>query len=31
LSTSREVISRLLKKLEKLGRVKLSRNKIELL
>jgi CRP/FNR family transcriptional regulator len=31
LATSREVISRLLKQLEKLGRVKLSRNKIELL
>lgn len=30
LATSREVISRLLKQLEKLGRVKLSRNKIEL-
>jgi len=31
LATSREVISRLLKQLERLGRVKLSRNKIELL
>ena len=31
LATSREVISRLLKQLEKLGKVKLSRNKIELL
>ncbi|AXE17494.1 Crp/Fnr family transcriptional regulator [Runella rosea] len=31
LATSREVISRLLKQLENLGRVKLSRNKIELL
>lgn len=31
LATSREVISRLLKQLEKLGQVKLSRNKIELL
>lgn len=31
LATSREVISRLLKQLEKLGRVKLSRNKIELI
>lgn len=31
LSTSREVISRLLKQLEKLGKVRLSRNKIELL
>lgn len=30
LATSREVISRLLKQLEKLGKVKLSRNKIEL-
>ena len=29
LHTSREVISRLLKQLEKLGRIKLSRNKIE--
>lgn len=31
LATSREVVSRLLKSLEKLGKVKLSRNKIELL
>jgi CRP/FNR family transcriptional regulator len=31
LATSREVISRLLKQLERLGHVKLSRNKIELL
>jgi CRP/FNR family transcriptional regulator, anaerobic regulatory protein len=31
LATSREVISRLLKQLEKLGRVKLARNRIELL
>ncbi len=31
LSTSREVISRLLKQLEKKGKLKLSRNKIELL
>lgn len=31
LATSREVISRLLKQLEKIGKVKLSRNKIELL
>jgi CRP/FNR family transcriptional regulator, anaerobic regulatory protein len=31
LATSREVISRLLKQLERMGRVKLSRNKIELL
>ena len=31
LATSREVISRLLKQLEKIGRVKLSRNKIELI
>lgn len=31
LATSREVVSRLLKQLERLGRVKLSRNKIELL
>lgn len=31
LATSREVVSRLLKQLEKLGRVRLSRNKIELL
>jgi len=31
LATSREVISRLLKQLEKLGRVRLSRNKIELM
>lgn len=31
LATSREVISRLLKQLERLGRVKLSRNKIELI
>jgi CRP/FNR family transcriptional regulator len=31
LATSREVVSRLLKQLEKLGKVKLSRNKIELL
>lgn len=31
LHTSREVISRLLKQLEKMGRVKLSRNKIEIL
>ncbi|MCU0470744.1 MAG: Crp/Fnr family transcriptional regulator [Arcicella sp.] len=31
LATSREVVSRLLKQLEKLGTVKLSRNKIELL
>jgi len=30
LHTSREVISRLLKQLEKLGRIKLSRNKIEI-
>ncbi|UTA67610.1 MULTISPECIES: Crp/Fnr family transcriptional regulator [Emticicia] len=31
LATSREVVSRLLKQLEKLGKVKLSRNRIELL
>lgn len=31
LATSREVVSRLLKQLEKLGKLKLSRNKIELL
>jgi CRP/FNR family transcriptional regulator len=31
LATSREVVSRLLKQLEKIGRVKLSRNKIKLL
>lgn len=31
LATSREVVSRLLKQLERLGRVKLSRNKIELI
>lgn len=31
LATSREVISRLLKQLERIGRVKLSRNKIELI
>ncbi|MFB0908079.1 MAG: helix-turn-helix domain-containing protein, partial [Spirosomataceae bacterium] len=31
LATSREVVSRLFKQLEKLGKVKLSRNKIELL
>jgi CRP/FNR family transcriptional regulator len=31
LATSREVVSRLLKQLEKLGKVKLSRNKIELM
>ncbi len=31
LHTSREVVSRLLKQLEKLGRIKLSRNKIEIL
>lgn len=31
LATSREVVSRLLKQLEKIGKVKLSRNKIELL
>ena len=31
LHTSREVISRLLKQLEKLGRIKLSRNKIEII
>lgn len=31
LHTSREVVSRLLKQLEKIGRVKLSRNKIEIL
>ena len=31
LNASREAISRLLKKLEKLGRIELSRNKIELL
>ncbi len=31
LNSSREVISRLLKKLEKLGRIRLGRNKIELL
>lgn len=31
LNTSREVVSRLLKQLEKLGRVKLSRNKIEII
>lgn len=31
LATSREVISRLLKQLERIGRVKLSRNKIELM
>lgn len=31
LATSREVISRLLKQLERLGKVKLSRNKIELI
>lgn len=31
LATSREVISRLLKQLERIGRVKLSRNKVELL
>lgn len=31
LYTSREVISRLLKQLEKLGRIKLSRNKIEII
>jgi CRP/FNR family transcriptional regulator len=30
LATSREVVSRLLKQLEKIGKVKLSRNKIEL-
>lgn len=31
LATSREVVSRLLKQLEKIGKVKLSRNKIEML
>lgn len=31
LHTSREVVSRLLKQLEKIGRIKLSRNKIEIL
>jgi CRP/FNR family transcriptional regulator len=31
LATSREVVSRLLKQLEKIGQLKLSRNKIELL
>ncbi len=31
LATSREVISQLLKQLERIGKVKLSRNKIELL
>jgi len=31
LHTSREVVSRLLKQLEKLGKVRLSRNKIELI
>ena len=31
LATSREVVSRLLKQLERIGSVKLSRNKIELL
>ncbi len=31
LATSREVVSRLLKQLEKLGKVKLSRNKVELI
>ena len=31
LNTSREVVSRLLKKLEKMGKVKLGRNRIEVL
>lgn len=31
LATSREVVSRLLKQLERIGKVRLSRNKIELL